>query len=189
MYTREKLAKQYQKKKKLKFIFFWKPKKTNVIDESCLSQWYPSSFVDGTIVYKTAEHYMMAEKAKLFDPSKIKIILEANTTKQVKSLGRSIKNFDEKIWQEKSLDIVNKGNYLKFSQNKDIKKYLLSTHNKILVEASPYDKIWGVGMDINNENIKNPLKWKGENKLGFALMEVRKMLLGEKYGQYNFNRE
>jgi len=175
VYTKEKLIIQFKKKKKLKFIFFWKPVKTSIIDESCLSQWFPAQFKKNEYIYKTAEHYMMAEKARLFDESMVCKILNAKTTKEVKNLGRIIKNFDEELWKEKAFDIVVEGNYLKFSQNKKLKEYLLSTKDKILVEASPYDKIWGIGL-AKGDKAKNPLMWNGENKLGFALMKTRDML-------------
>ncbi|SUY42887.1 NADAR family protein [Clostridium perfringens] len=87
-----------------------------------------------------------------------------------------VKNFNENIWNERKIDIVVKGNIEKFSQNEELKKFLLNTKNKIIVEASPYDSIWGVGLSVNNENITNPNKWSGKNLLGFALMEVRDFL-------------
>lgn len=71
---------------------------------------------------------------------------------------------------------MKKGNFLKFSQNEKLKEFLLSTDNKIIVEASPYDAIWGIGMLETDRDAQNPLLWKGENLLGFALMEVRNEL-------------
>lgn len=88
-------------------------------------------------------------------------------------MGRKVKNFDPDIWNEHKYGIVKKGNFLKFSQNERFKEFLLSTDNKILVEASPYDTIWGIGMLETDPNAKNPAQWNGENLLGFALMEVR----------------
>jgi ribA/ribD-fused uncharacterized protein len=93
--------------------------------------------------------------------------------KTIKALGRQVINFDEKEWDKVKYKIVLNGNYYKFSQNVDMLEALRSTGNKVLVEASPYDKVWGVGLDENNEKIYNPSYWKGENLLGFALMEVR----------------
>ncbi|SHF05931.1 conserved hypothetical protein, ribA/ribD-fused [Chryseobacterium takakiae] len=88
-------------------------------------------------------------------------------------MGRKVKKFDLDIWNEHKYEIVKKGNFLKFSQNEGFKEFLLSTDNKILVEASPYDTIWGIGMLETDPNTKNPVQWNGENLLGFALMEVR----------------
>ena len=120
---------------------------------------------------------MMAEKARLFnDEETLRKILSTDDPKEVKALGRLIKNFDQETWENNKYDIVVKGNYAKFSQNSKLKEYLLNTKNKILAEASPYDKIWGIGLDKNNENAYNPKTWEGENLLGFALMEVRDML-------------
>ena len=146
------------------------------MDESCLSQWYPKGFTVDKVYYPTAEHYMMAEKARLFDVSMIDIILNTKSTREVKSLGREIKNFDEKIWDSISFDVVVKGNLAKFSQNSELKSFLLATLNKILVEASPKDRIWGIGLSADDKLAEQPLKWKGTNKLGFALMQVREKL-------------
>ncbi len=117
---------------------------------------------------------MMAGKAKLFNDHEIlEQILKAETPNQAKSLGRKVKDFDLDIWKEHKYEIVKKGNFLKFSQNEEFQEFLLSTDNKILVEASPYDIIWGIGMLETDPNTKNPAQWNGENLLGFALMEVR----------------
>jgi len=83
---------------------------------------------------------------------------------------------DEKLWYERSFDIVVDGNRAKFSQNRELKKFLLSTSNRVIVEASPYDKIWGIGMSADDKRATNPTKWRGENRLGFALMVVRELL-------------
>ena len=92
---------------------------------------------------------------------------------KIKGLGRKVKNFDENIWNEVKYHIVLTGNYYKFSQNKQLRQVLLSTGESILVEASPLDMIWGIGIDANNENAYHPEKWNGSNLLGFALTEVR----------------
>lgn len=177
MYTKKDLIDIYRKGKKLKYLFFWKIEKSgNTIDKNCLSQWYPTGFTLSNTYYPTAEHYMMAQKAQLFDKEMVKHILDAKTTKEVKILGRNIKNFDENVWQDKSLKIVLDGNLAKFSQNVLLKDFLLSTSKKVLIEASPYDKIWGIGLDESSDHIKNPLFWKGDNKLGFVLMKVRDIL-------------
>ncbi len=120
---------------------------------------------------------MMAKKSLLFNDEKIyNEILKANHPKQFKILGRQIASFNENIWNENKYRIVLEGNIAKFSQNENLKEFILSSKNKILVEASPYDKVWGIGLSADSENIKNPLAWKGENLLGFALMEVRDII-------------
>lgn len=85
--------------------------------------------------------------------------------------------YGENIWKKNRYSIILNGNYAKFMQNEDLRLFLISTKDSILVEASPYDKIWGIGMSANNENIENPLLWRGLNLLGFALMEVRDELI------------
>jgi ribA/ribD-fused uncharacterized protein len=119
----------------------------------------------------------MAEKAKLMgDYDTRELILSSTDPKEIKTLGKTVKNFDEDIWFEYRSKIVAKGNYYKFLCNKDLKEFLVCTGEKILVEASPYDTIWGIGMKEDDPNATNPYKWNGKNLLGFALMEVREKL-------------
>lgn len=174
-YTRELLLKQ-NNKKLLEFIFFWKTSK-GILDEGCFSQWQESYFTINNIEYSCAEQFMMAYKADLFDDLETleEIINETNPQK-IKELGRKIKNFDENVWNNNKYNIVIHGNYLKFMQNENMKRILLDTKEKIIVEASPYDRIWGVGLSETDERIYNPNNWNGENLLGFALMEVRDSL-------------
>ena len=141
---------------------------------SPFSQWYDSKFSDGENTYHNCEQYMMAHKALLFkDYTTYKKIMQTTNPRDIKKLGREVKNFDQKIWDCHKFNIVRDGNYLKFSQNEDLLNILLSTKGTALVEASPYDKIWGVGLDEFNPDINNPYKWKGQNLLGYALMYVR----------------
>ena len=173
-YTIQNITERFQKKEKLKFLFFWGHTGKNEITKSCFSQWFPMRFQEEGVVYHTAEHYMMVGKARLFnDQESLEKIRQSVSPSQAKSLGRKVKNFDPKIWDEHKYDLVKKGNFLKFSQNTKCKDFLLSTGDKILVEASPYDRIWGIGMLETDTRAENPLLWNGENLLGFALMEVR----------------
>lgn len=158
------------------FLFFWghQPSKDGKITKSCFSQWWISNFIENDIIYKSAEHYMMAQKALLFNDNKaFEKIINCISPKDVKSIGREIKSFDAQIWDENKYQIVKKGNFLKFNQNQDLKNFLLSTNDKIIVEASPVDAIWGIGLAEDNPKAKNIHTWEGENLLGFALMEVR----------------
>lgn len=167
------------KKDNVKFLFFWGHQKLKggEIGKSCFSQWFDTNFQYDKNNYSTAEHWMMAEKARLFNDEKVLLkILESNSAAEAKKLGRQIKNFDDEIWNDNKFEIVKKGNFLKFDQNKELKEFLLKTNTRILVEASPVDSIWGVGMASDNVDIENPSKWKGENLLGYALMEVRDLL-------------
>lgn len=147
------------------------------ITETCLSQWFNCKFVVDGQEYHTAEQYMMMQKARLFGDDEIfNAIFFANSPREYKALGRKIKNFDDKVWNEHKYDIVVSGNKAKFSQNIDLKNFLLSTGDAILVEASPYDKIWGIGLDKETAKAGIIDDWKGQNLLGCALMDVRDFL-------------
>ena len=163
------------------FVFFWGHKqKGNEITQTCLSQWYRCNFKADGIIYNCAEQYMMAEKAKLFkdEETRQKILIETEQ-KTIKSLGREVKNFNHDLWGNNNTKIVVQGNLYKFGQNEDLKKYLLETGDKILVEASPLDKIWGIGLGVESLDVNDPNKWKGTNLLGFSLMKVRDVLKNE----------
>lgn len=183
-YSVDVVCDNFRKKLKMKYIFFWghSPSYDGSITKSCLSQWYDCKFIVDGIEYHTAEQYMMSQKALLFGDVKInQEIMQANHPKQFKDMGRRISGFNEKIWNDNKVDIVIQGNYAKFSQNPELKAFLTGTYNSILVEASPCDRIWGIGISEMDKNINNPLKWNGENLLGFCFMEVRDMLLEENY--------
>jgi ribA/ribD-fused uncharacterized protein len=162
-----------------KFLFFWghQPSKDGSISKTCFSQWWLSSFsVDG-VEYKTAEHWMMAKKAELFNDNKIlEKILVCKSPAEAKKWGREVKNYVDEIWLENRFEVVRLGNFYKFSQNDDLKDFLINTKERVLVEASPVDPIWGIGMATDHKDVNNPEKWRGLNLLGFALMEVREEL-------------
>ena len=162
-----------------KYLFFWghQPGVAGQIDKACLSQWWPSSFSIEGVLYPTAEHYMMAEKARLFgDNSTWEKILAVGHPRAAKQLGREVRDFNEEIWNQHRYAIVVRGNEAKFAQNVALKSFLLTTKNRILVEASPVDRIWGIGLAADDPQVENPEKWKGLNLLGFALMQVRAQL-------------
>lgn len=141
------------------------------------SQWFNSPFTIDNINYINAEQYMMAEKARLFkDDIVLKKIMKTSSPKTIKSLGRKISNFNGSVWDQYKYDIIIRGNHAKFSQNLNLKQFLLTTDNDIIAEASPYDKIWGIGMSSKHPDAYNPKKWKGLNLLGKALMEIRDLL-------------
>lgn len=140
----------------------------------CFSQWYACKFTVDNVVYHNAEQYMMAQKAKLFGDTVIyKLLLTTHNPKTAKQLGRKINNYNEDVWIANREEIVYNGNLAKFSQNPDLKSKLLDTKNAMLVEASPYDKIWGIGIGVSHPDFSNPKKWKGLNLLGKTLMKVR----------------
>nr|WP_202128537.1 NADAR family protein [Paenibacillus dendrobii] len=179
MYTLDELRQEFRKGRKLKYLFFWghQPAADGSLTKSCFSQWWKCNFtVDGER-YSSAEQYMMAEKARLFrDEEIVEQIMMSRHPKQAKDLGRKVRGFDPDVWAEKGYDIVVRGNMAKFSQNPDLEQYLLGTRQRVLVEASPVDSIWGIGLAADDERIENPLLWKGTNLLGFALMQVRDQL-------------
>lgn len=177
--SKEELIIYLAHKDSVKYLFFWGHKRPQdgSVEKTCMSQWYEADFdIDG-IHYPTAEHYMMSEKARLFsDDGALQKILVSKTPAEAKKLGRTVQGYEETIWCEHRNDIVVRGNYAKFSQNNTLKKFLLNTHNRILVEASPRDRIWGIGMGASNPDAENPAKWRGLNLLGFALMQAREQL-------------
>ncbi len=117
---------------------------------------------------------MMAKKAELFGDQEILAkILKCKSPAEAKKLGREVKNYVDTVWLENRYEIVKQGNFHKFSQNPDLKTFLLNTKDRVIVEASPVDSIWGIGMAEDHKDILKPKAWKGLNLLGFALMEVR----------------
>lgn len=177
-YNVEKIKEIVRKNPTTEIIYFWghtpNPKK---MTKSCFSQWYDCYFeVDG-VLYHTTEQYMMASKARLFgDEEVLQEIMESYHPHDYKKLGRKVRGFVPEPWDGKKYDIVVAGNKAKFSQNADIREFLLSTGDAILVEASPYDKIWGIGLDKETAMKGSVEQWQGENLLGCALMEVRDWL-------------
>lgn len=163
-----------------KWCLFWghTPAKDGSITKSVFSQWWAAHpfTIDG-ITYATAEHWMMAEKARLFGDEETRAkILTAPHPNEAKKLGREVQNFDGSRWLAARWDIVLRGNLAKFSQHSALREFLLNTNDRIIVEASPYDQIWGIGLAATDPNAENPDKWRGLNLLGFALMAVRAQL-------------
>lgn len=165
-------------KTNLKFVFFW----THYVTPGCytpavLSQWYESPFTIEGITYRCAEQYMMTQKALLFnDHETYSLIMNTSDQHEMKRLGRLVKGFDSKVWDDNKHNIVLNGNVAKFTQNENLKEYILKTNDKIIVEASPYDNIWGIGIREDHKNATKPHLWQGKNLLGFILMEVRDII-------------
>ncbi|MEU3496641.1 NADAR family protein [Kitasatospora cineracea] len=162
-----------------KYLYFWghQPQRDGQIGSGALSQWWPSPFsVDG-VQYRTAEHWMMAGKARLFEDEEIvPKILRARTPAEAKNLGRLVKGFDEDRWVAHRFELVVTGSTAKFEQDERLRTYLLRTGGRVLVEASPLDRIWGIGLAADDERAGSPARWRGLNLLGFALMEARARL-------------
>ena len=153
-------------------MFFW---------DGIYSQWYPSKFKDNTgKVFSCAEQYMMYHKAKMFKDNEIaKKIMSTTSPKEQKALGRKVKNFNEGVWNGVAKQIVYSGNRFKFTQNKRLLDQLLQSAPKTLVEASPYDKIWGIGLAEDDKRAQDRSTWQGKNWLGEVLTNLRNDLLKE----------
>lgn len=144
------------------------------------SQWYKVNFVVNGITFCCVEQYMMYYKSLLFnDEETAAQILKSKNQRLHKELGRNVKNFNDYIWRCTSSKIVYEGNKNKFLQNKEILQKLLDTKGKIIVEASPYDRIWGIGLSENDPDRFNRSRWKGENKLGYILSKLRDDILND----------
>ena len=177
-YDRDAIKARYSNGERLKYVFFWGHTETGgQVTKGCFSQWYPSVFTADGVTYRTAEQYMMARKALLFDDREmLGEIMAAKHPKQCKTLGQQVRGFDQAVWDRHKYQIVLEGNLAKFGQNKPLLDFLLGTGTRVLVEASPYDKIWGIGLPADDPRTENPHQWRGQNLLGFALMEARDQL-------------
>ncbi|MDX8341741.1 NADAR family protein [Draconibacterium sp. IB214405] len=170
------LREQVKANHQLDFLFFFTHEQSSpgLIDKSCMSQWFRCAFNYQGFPFHSTEQWMMHQKAIAFNDHRSCCgIMQTETPKAAKEIGRKVKNFNEEIWKRYRYGIVVFGNILKFSQNRELGEFLLSTGNKVLVEASPVDFIWGVGLTEDDPAITNPDNWRGDNLLGFALMEVR----------------
>ncbi|MDH6110444.1 ribA/ribD-fused uncharacterized protein [Kitasatospora sp. MAP12-15] len=177
--SREELAALVAAGARPKYLLFWghRPERDGGIGPGSLSQWWPAAFVVDGVRYATAEHWMMAGKARLFgDAELVPRILAARTPAEAKKLGRLVRGFDDRRWDEARFELVVAGNVAKFGQDEALLGYLLGTGQRVLVEASPVDRIWGIGLAADSELAIDPARWRGLNLLGFALMEARKQL-------------
>lgn len=147
-------------------VFFW---------NGPFSQWYPSKFVLEGMTYNCAEQAMMAAKAALFDDNEsLTKILDTNNPREQKKIGRLVKNFNSEDWNLVCRDFVYDANYAKFTQNPNLLDLLMNQPDDCLfVEASPYDKVWGIGLGEDNPDHKDVTKWRGTNWLGQVLTLVR----------------
>ena len=161
------------------FLLFWghRPQRDGSVGPGCLSQWWLSAFTVDHVTYPSAEHWMMAGKARLFgDGDGLAAVLAAPTPAAAKAAGRRVAGFDESSWDAARFDLVVAGNLAKFGQNEDLRLFLIGTGVRVLAEASPRDRIWGIGLGAGHKDALVPSRWRGINLLGFALMNVREML-------------
>jgi ribA/ribD-fused uncharacterized protein len=157
------------------YVFFW---------GGPFSNWYESKYEltvdEDTIEFNCSEQQYMAAKALCFnDAESYNKIMESDDPRVQKAIGQKVKNYDDSVWAAARYDAMLLSVYLKFSQNKDLQKILLDTGNKILCEASPFDIVWGIGMGADHPDILDQSKWKGQNLLGEALMEIRELIKGD----------
>ncbi|MEV0297430.1 NADAR family protein [Nocardia sp. NPDC050710] len=161
---------------RVKYLYFWghRPQRDGSIGPGCLSQWWPAPFTVSGNTFGSAEHYMMWRKAMLFgDTETAAQVLAAEHPKQAKDLGRTVRDFDETAWNAHRFEIVVAGSVAKFGQHAELSEYLLGTGDRVLVEASPVDRIWGIGLAADDPRVADPEQWRGLNLLGFALMCAR----------------
>ncbi|MEV7340039.1 NADAR family protein [Streptomyces sp. NPDC093544] len=161
---------------RIKYLHFWghRPRPDGRVGASCLSQWWPSPFTVDGVAYATAEHWMMARKARLFgDAEAERRAVDAPNPALAKKAGRLVRGFDDGIWEHERFAIVVEGNIHKFAAHPELRAFLLGTGDRVLVETSPMDRVWGIGLAAGDERAADPGRWRGPNLLGFALMEAR----------------
>jgi ribA/ribD-fused uncharacterized protein len=163
----------------VEFLFFYghRAEPDGRPGRGCLSQWWPSAFTVDGLRFATAEHYMMWRKAMLFaDEQAAGQILAAPDPAGAKALGRKVRGFDKAAWEAHRFEFVAAGSVAKFGQHPDLREFLLATGERVLVEASPRDRVWGIGLSAGHERAADPRQWRGLNLLGFALMRARAAL-------------
>ncbi|GHB00227.1 hypothetical protein GCM10010330_62840 [Streptomyces tendae] len=177
--SREALVARVRAGARIKYLCFWghRPLPDGSIGPSCLSQWWPSPFTVDAVEYATAEHWMMAGKARLFaDAEAERRVLAAAHPAGAKKAGRLVRSFDEAVWERERFRIVVEGSVHKFASDPALRAFLLGTGGRVLVEASPVDRVWGIGLAADDEAAQDPERWRGPNLLGFALMAARERL-------------
>jgi len=183
--SQEALIREVRAGTRVKYLHFWghRPRPDGRVGASCLSQWWPSPFSVAGVTYATAEHWMMAGKARLFgDTEALARVLAAGHPSQAKKAGRLVRGFDEEIWARERFGIVVEGSVHKFAAgggagaDVELRDFLLGTGERVLVEASPVDRVWGIGLAADDPAAEDPERWRGPNLLGFALMEARERL-------------
>ncbi|MCW1096758.1 NADAR family protein [Streptomyces sp. RS2] len=177
--SREALLARVRAGARIKYLCFWghRPRPDGSIGPGCLSQWWPSPFTADGVQYATAEHWMMAGKARLFaDAEAERRVLAAAHPAGAKKAGRLVRGFDEAVWERERFRIVVEGSVHKFASDPALRAFLLGTGGRVLVEASPVDRVWGIGLAADDEAAEDPERWRGPNLLGFALMAARERL-------------
>ncbi|MGE3288779.1 MAG: NADAR family protein [Pseudonocardia sp.] len=162
-------------------LHFWRPdpQPDGRPGPGCLSQWWPAPFTVDGVAFPTAEHYMMWRKALLFgDVRAADVVLADPDPAAAKAAGRAVAGFEGPTWVVHRFDVVVDGNRAKFAADAALRGYLVDTGHRVLVEASPDDAVWGIGLADGEPDAAVPSRWRGYNLLGFALMQVRDELAG-----------
>lgn len=160
------------------FVCFWRPNEVEgQLTKACFSNWYPSPFeLDGR-TWATTEHYMMFAKARLFgDHASMERIASCKSPADAQRLGRKVTPYADEPWAAQRYFHVFRCNVAKFEQHPRLGRFLRDTEDRVLVEASPRDRIWGIGLAEDHADATSPARWKGLNLLGFVLMDVRDAL-------------
>ncbi|WP_432979006.1 NADAR family protein [Dactylosporangium sp. CA-233914] len=182
----EELLRRIESGERVKYLHFWghRARPDGSIGPSCLSQWWPAPFEADGVGFASAEHYMMWSKARLFgDEPTAARILNVSHPNEAKTLGRTIAGFDEPTWERERFAIVVAGSIAKFAAHAGLREFLLGTGKRVLVEASPLDRVWGIGLAADDRAANDPARWRGLNLLGFALMRARHELAGRGEGR------
>lgn len=154
-----------------KYVFFWG-------NQSTFSNWYLESFQHAGVWYNCSEQFMMQQKALLFkDYEQAEIIMRSPSPRDQKALGRGVYGFDRETWMRECIDIMVPGLVSKFTQSPKALQEIINSGDRIIVEASPTDRIWGIGMKQNDEGVEDQSNWKGLNLLGTCLMKSRIQVL------------
>jgi len=164
-------------------IYFWKPHQ----NDGYLGNWYHSPFTVDNKNFLNSEHYFMWKKVMLFEPTREAEILATTDPKTMKAVGQSVKNYNDEIWSEKRYEVMKEALFHKFSQNPKLLKSLMWTGEAQLVEASPVDRIWGIGITAVEALMDKP--WRGQNLLGKALMETRERFVATNGPIFSLNKD
>ena len=157
----------------MQIICFHNPNEEN----GYLSNWYMSPFTADGIRFSSMEQFMMYRKAVAFgDRDRAAQILDTEDVGRIKELGRLVSGYDDNYWNGIRQIVVYEGLYAKFSQNEELKRLLQATGRAVLAECAVKDRIWGIGLSMDDPDRLDRRKWKGQNLLGYALMMVREKL-------------
>jgi ribA/ribD-fused uncharacterized protein len=158
----------------MRVICFHNPDEEN----GYLSNWYPVEFTYADIRYSSMEQYMMYQKAVCFqDERTASLIRKTDDVAKIKALGRQVSGYDENTWNGVRQIVVYEGLLAKFSQNEELNRQLLATSDATLAECAVRDRVWGIGLSMNDPKRNDKANWKGQNLLGYALMMARSYLL------------